>query len=74
MTGLHNKTVPEKNVPNIAVHAGGLDRKMLMDGEAEVKIINQQIITELDKLGIYKHLSEKGVTEIVINDPGRHFY
>ena len=73
MTGLHNKAVPEKNMPNIAVHAGGLDRKMLMDGEAEVKIINQQIITELDKLGIYKHLSEKGVTEIVINDPGRHF-
>ena len=49
------------------------DKKMQMDKDADIKIINLQISTELQNLGIYEHLFEEGVTEIVINDPGRYF-
>ena len=49
------------------------DKKMQMDKDADIKIIDLQISTELQNLGIYEHLFEEGVTEIVINDPGRYF-
>ena len=49
------------------------DKKMQMDKDADIKVIDLQISTELRNLGIYEHLFEEGVTEIVINDPGRYF-
>lgn len=49
------------------------DKKMQMDKNADIKVIDLQISTELRNLGIYEHLFEEGVTEIVINDPGRYF-